>query len=95
METDKIMAGKGNPKTGGRQHGAPNKTTALLKDAVLQAAETAGDKEGMVGYLTTQAKQNPTAFMSLLGRVLPLQNATNDNEDIKVEVVFVPSRTGK
>ena len=45
------MAGIGNPKTGGRKRGVPNKTTALLKDAVLQAAEAAGDKEGMVGYL--------------------------------------------
>ena len=43
------MAGKGNPKTGGRKRGITNKTTALLKDAVLQAAEAAGDKEGMVG----------------------------------------------
>ena len=83
------MVGKGNPKTGGRRRGSVNKTTALLKDAVLQAAEAAGDKEGMVGYLTTQAKQNPTAFMSLLGRVLPLQNAANDDDGIKIEVEFV------
>ena len=83
------MAGKGNPKTGGRKRGVTNKTTALLKDAVLQAAEAAGDKEGMVGYLTAQAKANPTAFMSLLGRVLPLQNAANDDDGIKIEVEFV------
>ena len=83
------MAGKGNPKTGGRKRGVTNKTTALLKDAVLQAAEAAGDKGGMVGYLTTQAKQNPQAFMSLLGRVLPLQNVANDDEGIKIEVEFV------
>ena len=83
------MAGKGNPKTGGRRRGSVNKTTALLKDAVLQAAERAGDKEGMVGYLTTQAMQNPAAFMSLLGRVLPLQNAATDEDGIKIEVEFV------
>ena len=88
------MAGKGNPKTGGRRRGVANKTTALLKDAVLQAAEAAGDKGGMVGFLTTQAKQNPTAFMSLLGRVIPLQNAANKDDDIKIEVKFVPSRPG-
>ena len=41
------------------------------------------------GYLTTQAKQNPTAFMSLLGRVLPIQNAANDDDGIKIEVEFV------
>ena len=83
------MAGKGNAKTGGRRRGSVNKTTALLKDAVVQAAEAAGDKEGMVGYLTAQAKANPTAFMSLLGRVLPLQNAANDDDGIKIEVEFV------
>jgi hypothetical protein len=83
------MAGRGNPKTGGRRKGVVNKTTALLKDAVLQAAEAAGDKEGMVGYLTVQAKANPTAFMSLLGRVLPLQNSANDDDGIKIEVEFV------
>jgi hypothetical protein len=75
------MAGKGQPKTGGRKRGTPNKTTALLKDAVLQAAEQAGDKEGLVGYLTTQAKDNPAAFMTLLGKVLPLQNPTSNDEN--------------
>ncbi len=29
------MAGKGQPKTGGRQKGVPNKTTAALKDMIL------------------------------------------------------------
>jgi len=74
------VAGAGNPKTGGRKKGSVNKTTALLKDAVLQAAEQAGDKNGMVGYLTTQARENPAAFMTLLGKILPLQKGTN-NED--------------
>lgn len=60
-------------KTGGRKKGTPNKTTALLKDAILQAAEDAGGKEGLVGYLTAQAKENPGPFLSLLGKVLPVQ----------------------
>ena len=38
-------AGRGRPK------GSKNKVTSLLKDAILQAAGQAGDKEGMVGYL--------------------------------------------
>ena len=67
--------GASRAKTGGRQKGTPNKTTALLKDAILQAAEAAGDREGMVGYLTKQAKANPAAFMTLLGKVLPMQIA--------------------
>lgn len=70
----------------GRPKGAVNKTTALLKDAILLAAENAGgeatgDKPGgLVGYLTTQATANPTAFMGLLGKVLPTQ-LTGDPEN--------------
>ena len=72
-------AGKGRPK------GSKNKTTALLKDAILQAAEQAGDKEGMVGYLKKQAKDNPGPFMSLLGKVLPMQvEGTGPNGAINV-----------
>ena len=67
------MAGLGNPKTGGRSKGTMNKTTSLLKDAILEAAELSGDKDGMVGYLVRQANENPVAFMGLLGKVLPLQ----------------------
>lgn len=59
-------------KTGGRKAGTPNKITALLKDQVLQAG-AAAHEEGMVGYLTQQAKDNPTAFLTLLGKVLPTQ----------------------
>jgi hypothetical protein len=60
-------------KTGGRSKGTPNKTTALLKDAILRAAEAAGGDNGMVGYLTMQAQENPGPFMALLGKVLPMQ----------------------
>ena len=83
------MAGKGQKKTGGRRKGVTNKTTALLKDAVLQAAELAGDKKGMVGYLTQQAKTNPTAFLSLLGKVLPLQGVGVPDEDDKINIKIV------
>jgi len=67
------MAGQGKPKTGGRQKGTLNKTSALLKDAVLEAANTAGGSEGLVGYLRVQARENPVAFMGLLGKLVPSQ----------------------
>lgn len=57
----------------GRAKGTPNKTTALLKDAILMAAELAGGEEGLTGYLQLQAIENPGPFMSLLGKVLPTQ----------------------
>ena len=68
-------AGKGRPP------GSPNKTTALLKDAILQAAEKAGGEGGIVGYLTLQAEENPGPFMSLLGKVLPQQQLHGEDPD--------------
>jgi len=44
------LAGRHNPKTGGRQKGTLNKTSALLKDAVLEAADTAGGKAGRIEF---------------------------------------------
>ena len=58
-------AGKGRPK------GVPNKITADLKRAILEALEAAGGEGGSVGYLTTQAATNPASFMTLVGKVLP------------------------
>lgn len=57
-------------KRGGRVKGTPNRVTATLKEAILMAADGA-HPDGMAGYLTEQAKKNPTAFLTLLGKVLP------------------------
>jgi hypothetical protein len=69
------FTGKRRPPNAGkgRRRGVPNKVTALLKDSILVAATAAGGKDGLVGYLKLQAIKNPQAFLSLLGRVLPLQ----------------------
>src|SRR5439155_24530013 len=82
-----------NPRPGdgtpgpGRPKGVPNRTTVMLKDAVLKAAETAGGGEphGLVSYLVEQAKQNPASFMTLLGKVLPAQ-ISGENETINVTI---------
>lgn len=60
------MKGK---KTGGRAKGTANVVTKQLKDMVLQALDGAGG----VAYLQKQAVANPTAFLTLVGKVLPLQ----------------------
>lgn len=81
-----------SPKVGldrtktGRAKGTPNKTTALLKDAILRAAEGAGGKAGLIGYLQIQAKKNPGPFMALLGKVLPMQVTGEGGEGIKVVI---------
>jgi len=68
----------------GRKKGVPNKTTALLKDAILQAAmQAGGGNDGLVTYLTEQATKNPGPFLALLGKVLPLQFA-GSGEPIKI-----------
>jgi hypothetical protein len=56
-------------KTGGRQKGTRNRFSVALKDMILQALSEAGG----AAYLTRQAEKNPSAFMALVGRVLPLQ----------------------
>jgi hypothetical protein len=71
------------PKSKGRPKGSPNKTTALLKDAILMAAEKAGDGD-LVRYLEVQARTNPGPFMALLGKVLPLQVTGADGGDLKI-----------
>ena len=60
----------GNGKAGpGRPKGSVNKVTGALKDMILQALADAGG----VSYLVEQSTKNPTAFLTLVGRVLPLQ----------------------
>lgn len=70
----------------GRPKGSVNKTTALLKDAILKAAENAGNKvgsDGLVSYLEDQATANPGPFMSLLGKVLPMQIAGDQENPLR------------
>lgn len=67
-------------KTGGRVKGTPNKTTALLKEAILKAATNAGGgDDGLVKYLEDRAKDTPGPFLALLGKVLPMQIAGDEN----------------
>lgn len=76
--TDEQKSVLPKPKVGldrsktGRAKGTPNKTTALLKDAILKAATDAGGGD-LAAYLERQANLNPGPFMSLLGKVLPMQ----------------------
>lgn len=79
--TEAPKVGLDRSKTG-RAKGTPNKTTALLKDAILLAATKAGGKDGLVGYLEIQAAANPGPFLALLGKVLPMQIAGDPDSPI-------------
>jgi hypothetical protein len=78
-------------KTGGRVKGTPNKTTALLKDAIIEAANAVGEdlkgKDGLLGYCKFLAKEEPKAFSQLLGKVLPTQVTGENGEPIKITQV--------
>jgi hypothetical protein len=80
---------KGSAKTGGRKKGVRNKTTALIKDAILTAGERAGGADGLAGYLERQANDNPGPFMALLGKVLPLQLAGDPDNPIQTTVTRI------
>lgn len=63
---------KGMAKKGGRAKGTPNRFNADLKEMIIGALNQAGGKEGGQAYLLRQATENPTAFLSLVGKVLPM-----------------------
>jgi hypothetical protein len=81
-----MAAPKGTQPPGGSRKGVPNKTTALLKDAILKAAENAGGKDGLIGYLQVQATANPGPFMALLGKVLPMQVTGADGGAVQITI---------
>jgi len=69
----------------GRPKGAQNKVTRAIKDMVAQAL----DKAGGVDYLIAQAEENPTAFLTLVGKVIPLQVAGQLDHNVKVSGALV------
>jgi len=80
-----LGAGPGRPK------GSVNKTTALLKEAIILAAEETGDAGvgGITGYCKFLAREEPKAFAQLLGKVLPLQlEGTGANGEIIFRTVY-------
>lgn len=88
---DNSEVGRSRKKTGGRKKGTPNKVTGQLKDMILQAL----DESGGVAYLKTQALENPTAFLSLVGKVLPLQVTGEGGGPIVVEVLKFADTTSR
>lgn len=69
-------------KGSGVKKGQQHKVTIELKQMILGAL----DKSGGQAYLQQQAKDNPTAFLTLIGKVLPL--TVNGNIDGKVTITW-------
>ncbi|MBO0358618.1 hypothetical protein J0X19_11735 [Hymenobacter sp. BT186] len=79
---------KGQPKLGGRKKGTPNKISSDVKGMVLGALNKAGGEE----YLLRQSKENPTAFMTLVGKVLPTTLAGDKENPVEVRTADVTSK---
>lgn len=62
-----FQPGQPKPEGSGRQPNQANKITKQLKEMILGALDAEGGQE----YLRTQAREQPAAFMTLLGKVLP------------------------
>ena len=68
----------------GRKKGVPNKVTADIKAMVLGALDRAGGEE----YMLEQAKNNPNAFLTLVGKVLPTQITGPNDGPVQVEAKY-------
>jgi hypothetical protein len=88
--TTKFQKGQKRPAGAGRRKGVPNRISLALKDAVIAAAELAGEKKwskttksfsrsgpgGLLGYCLHLAKHNEAVFAPLLSKVLPLHTTS-------------------
>lgn len=72
----------GNPR--GRKRGVPNTLTADLRTMIREALEA----EGGVAYLRWAAREEPRAFLALLGRLIPAEvRAAVESDSIPTVVI--------
>lgn len=94
LET-KTKTRRGGPRAGaGRPKGVPNKTTRTIKEAIEAAFQGVGGAQ----YLMEQARQNPQAFMTLLGKIIPAQvqaDLTNSDGSFKPAVIQIVAAQAK
>lgn len=78
------MAGKGNPKTGGRKKGTPNKSTLHVKQSIMDAFERVGGTD----WLVRLADDDPKTFAALLSKILPSEMKADIDVSGRVKVVM-------
>lgn len=84
-QTSKLVKSAVRPPNAGkgRVKGVPNKMTKALKEMILEALDNAGG----VDYLRTQADDNPNAFLTLVGKVLPLQVTGEGGGPVQIQTI--------
>ena len=77
-------------KTGGRQKGTPNRSTAAIREAMLAVFEALQDRAGGDnGHLLEWAEANATDFYKLTSKLLPLQITGEDSAPIVTRIELV------
>lgn len=80
--------GDPRPEGAGRKPGQQNKTTKLLKEAIIEAAEAEGrdgnGKQGLVGFLRTLSRREPAVFGRLMEKLLPYQLTGKDGSPMQM-----------
>jgi hypothetical protein len=85
-EKQSKKSGKGGPRPGaGRPKGSLDKGNALIREMIVEAL----DGVGGVDYLMEKAESHPQAFLSLIGKVMPVQVEGGDKPiQHSIKVVF-------
>ena len=73
----------GKREGSGRKKGVPNKINADLKEMILGALSDAGGRD----YLALRAKDTPAAFLTLVGKVLPMQLAGEGGGPVTINLI--------
>lgn len=78
----KKSIGKGGARPGaGRPKGSLDKGNALIREMIVDALNGVGGVE----YLQQTAMSHPAAFLSLIGKVMPVQVANAEGESFKTD----------
>jgi hypothetical protein len=83
MAEPRKVGGSAGNRGKGRKKGVPNKVTGALKEMILGALDDAGGR----AYLKTQATENPAAFMTLVGKVLPMTVAGDADNPLVITAI--------
>jgi hypothetical protein len=78
------MSGRGGKRSGaGRPKGAVSQETADIKAMVVGALQSVGGEQ----YLAERARDQPVAFMNLVGRVLPHQISGDGTGAVTIQLI--------
>lgn len=85
MEKQSKKSGKGGARPGaGRPKGSLDKGNATIRQMIVQALDGVGGIE----YLQETAKSHPAAFLSLVGKVMPVEIANPEGQEFKTGVTL-------